>query len=139
MTPIFIDTSFFVALALEDDALWRLAHAWLKVLQGPFVTTEFVLLEIGDSLSKVHLRPVALNILSYAADDPMVTIVPADSNLFERGRALFQQRLDKEWSLTDCISFEVMREMKITDALTHDHHFAQAGFRALLREAPPNN
>jgi len=51
-----------------------------------------------------------------------------------RGLALFGSRLDKDWSLTDCISFEVMSSYGITEALTGDHHFTQAGFRALLLE-----
>jgi len=53
--------------------------------------------------------------------------------LFERGVGLFRQRPDKEWSLTDCISFVVMRDASLTEALTGDHHFEQAGFSALLR------
>ncbi len=61
-----------------------------------------------------------------------MTIVPSSSDLFWRGIKLFDARPDKEWSLTDCISFEVMAELGLTDALTADHHFEQAGFRALL-------
>ena len=46
---------------------------------------------------------------------------------------MLEQRQDKRWSFTDCISFAVMKQMKIADALTGDHHFEQAGFRALLK------
>ena len=59
-------------------------------------------------------------------------IVPASQDVFEQGVELFENRLDKDWSLTDCISFIVMRERGLTEALTGDHHFEQAGFRALL-------
>jgi uncharacterized protein len=64
---------------------------------------------------------------------PDVEIVPSTSDLFRRGTELFAARPDKEWSLTDCISFVVMNERGINDALTNDHHFEQAGFRILLK------
>jgi hypothetical protein len=62
-----------------------------------------------------------------------VLIVAPTLELFERGVEMFRQRPDKEWSLTDCISFVVMRDENIVDALTGDRHFEQAGFRALLK------
>jgi hypothetical protein len=61
-----------------------------------------------------------------------VVIVPADSSVFDAGMALYRRRTDKEWSLTDCISFVVMQRDGLTEALTGDHHFEQAGFTALL-------
>jgi predicted nucleic acid-binding protein len=65
--------------------------------------------------------------------DPYYVMVPASQELLDRGVTLYRQRPDKDWSLTDCISFVVMRERGITEALTADHHFEQAGFVALLR------
>ena len=65
--------------------------------------------------------------------DPDVTIVPSDAGLFAEGLALYASRTDKEWSLTDCISFVVMQRHQLNEALTGDHHFDQAGFKALLR------
>jgi predicted nucleic acid-binding protein len=56
-----------------------------------------------------------------------------DAKTFDLGLSLFSRRTDKEWSLTDCISFAVMQQRNITDALTTDHHFKQAGYTALLR------
>jgi len=61
-------------------------------------------------------------------------MVAGSSEWFARGLELFPARPDKEWSFTDCISFAVMTERGITDALTHDHHFEQAGFRVLMKE-----
>ena len=65
--------------------------------------------------------------------DPDALIVPGDDSLWERGRILFAQRPDKQWSLTDCISFVVMQDRGITEALTADHHYEQAGFVGLLK------
>jgi hypothetical protein len=60
-----------------------------------------------------------------------VTIIPADRAMLDRGLRLYSQRPDKDWSLTDCVSFVAMQDARVTDALTGDHHFEQAGFRAL--------
>ena len=65
--------------------------------------------------------------------DPDARILDADKQLFEAGLVLYRSRRDKEWSLTDCVSFVVMEQEGLTDALTGDHHFVQAGFHALLR------
>jgi hypothetical protein len=66
-------------------------------------------------------------------EDAEVTIVPPGPELFEAGLKLYSQREDKDWTLTDCISFVVMERMGIREALTGDHHFEQAGFTVLLR------
>lgn len=62
-----------------------------------------------------------------------LTIVPASRQLLDEGVALYESRPDKDWSLTDCISFVVMQRIGISEALTADHHFEQAGFLALLK------
>jgi predicted nucleic acid-binding protein len=62
-----------------------------------------------------------------------LVIVPPDTELFESGLELYEKRPDKDWSLTDCISFVVMKREGIVDALTGDHHFEQGGFNALLK------
>ena len=74
-----------------------------------------------------------LGLLEMLEKDTEVTLVPASADLWRGGIALFAARPDKDWSLTDCISFVVMQERSITDALTADHHFEQAGFMALLK------
>jgi len=75
-----------------------------------------------------------VNLVRDLQSDPSVRIVPASQALFQRGFDLFSDRPDKDWSLVDCISFVVMKQQRLKDALTTDHHFVQAGFRALLRE-----
>jgi hypothetical protein len=71
------------------------------------------------------------------SSSPAFEIVPATPELFEAGLQLHARRPDQTWSLTDCLSFEIMTCRGITRALTHDHHFEQAGFEALLRHDPP--
>jgi predicted nucleic acid-binding protein len=97
------------------------------------------LLEIGDALANRKTRRIAQGIIENLRRSPSTTILPAAAAQLARGQTLFDQAHDKDWSLTDCISFAMMREHEIGDALTHDHHFDQAGFRALLRVDPPAN
>ena len=111
--------------------------AWSTVVSGPFVTTEFVLLEFVNLLSTPRQRARAHAALSSIYADREIHVVPATAEAFARGLALHGARPDKSWSLTDYISFDVMRSTQATDSLTYDQHFEQAGFRALLRDKPP--
>ena len=97
------------------------------------VTTRAVLIEIGNALSKPRYRRAAVALLDALEADPRVEIVPVTDALYLEALQLFRARPDRKWGLTDCISFIVMRERGITDALTTDEDFEQAGFRALLR------
>jgi len=92
-----------------------------------------VLLEIGNALSKKRYRQAAGELLDALERDPQVEIVLLTEELYQQALALFCSRLDKEWGLIDCVSFIIMRERGLTNALTTDDHFEQAGFRALLR------
>jgi len=96
------------------------------------VTTHAVCMEIGNSFSAAHHRAKAVALLNGIADDAQFEVVPLSDALFNRGVALFSGRPDKDWSLTDCVSFLVMEDRGIRVALTPDHHFRQAGFEALL-------
>jgi len=93
-----------------------------------------VLIEIGNALSSRRLRHVAVQLLTTLESDPIVEIVPLSEDLYGRAFAFYRARPDKEWGLVDCISFVVMQERGIYEALTSDEHFRQAGFRALLRD-----
>ncbi len=103
----------------------RRQNAW-------FVTTEFVLLEVADALAKPPLRVPAIAEIDRLRQLTDLKIVPLDSALLADGWALYSQCLDKEWSLTDCTSFVVMSREQITEVVTSDHHFEQAGFVKLL-------
>ena len=133
MTAIFADTLFYVALLSRRDRRHRDARDWASQWRSPVVTTEFVLLEVANFFKQPEDRGKFAAFVQSLETDPATTIVPCDSIWFQRGLDRFSSRLDKEWSLTDCISFVVMDEYELTDALTSDHHFVQAGFNILLK------
>jgi hypothetical protein len=97
------------------------------------VTTAWVLLELANYLSKAENRRLFGSLYEDLKSHPRSRIVPASPELFERGIARYRERLDKDWSLTDCISFLVMEQHGLRDVLTVDHHFEQAGFTLLLK------
>jgi predicted nucleic acid-binding protein len=133
MNPIFVDSSYFLALLSPRDA-WHIAAIHLSGSnRAPVVTTEFVLLEVANTLSSSGRRAAFRAVLDDLHDDPNAVTVPASSELLRAGVNLYLNRPDKEWSLTDCTSFVVMEREGLTEALTADHHFEQAGFKALLR------
>jgi predicted nucleic acid-binding protein len=133
MRVLFADTSFYVAIFSPLDALHAKAKTLAAAHRGGVITTEFVLIEVGNFFCRGNGREVFKTVMENlrAAED--VEIVPASPGLFDKGLALFNSRPDKEWSLTDCTSFAVMQERAMTEALTADHHFVQAGFIALLK------
>jgi uncharacterized protein len=130
---VFADSYYYLAFVNEGDIGHRRALEFSRSYQGHAVTTEWVLTEVADALSGPEQRGVFLELLAELRRDSGLQIVDAGHGLFERGIALFSQRPDKAWSLTDCISFVVMEEHGIHDALTADHHFEQAGLVPLLR------
>lgn len=137
MNELFLDTSFSIGLVSPRDQTHEKAVVWSEKIENsriPMVTTQAVLLEIGNALSKSSFREVGIGLLENFENDPQTTIISLTDEIYKKGFELFRSRLDKEWSLVDCISFIVMRQRKITDALTTDKHFIQAGFRAILRE-----
>ena len=136
MTEVFLDTSFAIALSSVTDQnhlrAVKLANQ-IEVNRNRLVTTQAILLEIGNALSKQRHRAAAIQLLESLETDPSVEVVSLTNSLYRSAFNLFKQREDKEWGLVDCTSFIVMQNRGITDALTADTHFQQAGFRALLR------
>ena len=134
MKPLFLDASFIVALNATDDQ-WhaRAANYWPEVVsqQRQLLTTTFVLDEVATLLNSQGYHRRAVLVGTQLMEDPAGGMVHVDPDLLSRGWAYFCRRADKRYSLTDCISFVVMRELGIQQALTFDHHFAQAGFEAL--------
>ena len=100
----------------------------------PLVTTDEVLSEVVTLLSARGRRHMASEVVRAILSDPDVRVVEQSRESFLRGLAYFEQRQEREYSLTDCISMSLMRELGIFEVLTHDHHFEQEGFQALLRQ-----
>lgn len=134
---IFVDTSHLVAMALPKDSLHAAAMAWSQRVAEPLLTTSYVVCEFMNSLSSPALRGRAHGLLSLLLSSKDFVLLGDDREpLLSEGLNLHHQRGDKEWSLTDCISFIVMQRHGVKQALTYDHHFEQAGFEALLRRLP---
>jgi predicted nucleic acid-binding protein len=133
MKAIFGDTYYFLAIGNEHDQGHQRAVQYAASYKGQILTTEWVLTEVADALASPAQRGQFLTLLELIKDDSNWTVVAASHELFDRGIAFFSQRSDKSWSLTDCISFVVMQEHGLTEALTADHHFEQAGFIGLLK------
>lgn len=135
--PLFLDTAYVNALINTRDQWHEAAVRWeqrLAVDRRRLMTTEFVLVEIADGLAVVRFRVQAAQLIVALQASLLVEIIPASSKLFTAALELYRSRPDKDWGLTDCASFVVMRERALSEALTTDEHFRQAGFRALLLE-----
>lgn len=130
----FLDTAFVVALLNPKDALHEKAKSYLdSIKQAEEVwTTEAVLLEIGNAFSASR-RAEAANFIAQCFVTSNLHVVSVSTTLFQRALNFYRQRPDKEWGLTDCVSFSVTQDHDLIEALTYDVHFEQAGFRALLR------
>lgn len=134
MRTIFADSFFYFALVNSNDAAHAKATAFARGYTGRTVTTGWILTELADGWARpASRRPVFLQLSADLRAHPDTSIIPPTDQLLNEGVALYAQRSDKEWSLTDCISFVVMAREGITEALTGDHHFEQAGFVALLK------
>lgn len=136
MRTVFVDTGYWVAILNSDDGLHQTAvrvTAALSSLQ--IVTSEMVFAEVLNSFSKQgpFLRQNAVTLIQKSIRKSNVEIISQTSDLFYEALNLYQQRPDQAWSHTDCASFCIMRRKNIFEALTHDRHFEQAGFIALLR------
>lgn len=135
MTQVFVDTSYVIALLNRADPHHAVAVDWQGRLQSePWkqVTTTAVLLELGDGFSGRGRWSLVSPVLEALWNDRRVLILPVDTPLIQEARELRENRSDKDWGLTDCVSFVVMKSYGIRDALTADQHFEQAGYRRLL-------
>lgn len=136
MRRVFADTAYFVALARTRDQLHRQATYFHEHPPGPLLTTEWILTEVANRLADPPLREGFMRLLAQLRGRTDVEIVRVDHEHFQQGCELYGRRKDKDWSLTDCISFVIMREHGIDTALTSDEDFEQAGFQRLLDPGP---
>ena len=133
MSAVFADAFYFVGLINRADQHHAKITAAARQLRGAIVTTEWVLAEFADALASSASRSLVPDFIRALETDPKVKIIRASTGLFGRGLELYARRPDKHWSLTDCISFVVMQDEGLREALTGDEHFKQAGFVPLLK------
>ena len=130
---VFMDTFGLIAWINTRDAAHQPVKAYLEAYAGSIVTTEWVLLEFADAFSLSSVKPYAIEAIKRIHRLPMFLVVGFDAAVYQAGFDLYVSRSDKDWSLTDCISFAVMSARGLSEALTADHHFEQAGFRAVFK------
>ena len=138
MRGVFADAGYWIALVNPADKLHPKARAVSNSLGGAqIVTSEMVLIEVLNKFSGMGkaLRQLAVDLVEDLRSDSDVFIVPQSSLQFQEALSLYADRSDKAWGLTDCSSIRIMIRDGLTQALSHDHHFQQAGFRALLRDS----
>lgn len=135
MRKVFVDTAAWLALVNKTDGL----HSQAKEIRNELtqkkcsiVTSNLVLVETVNALSREAFRQTAIQFMQVLQNSKGIEIVEVDKGLFKQGWELFAARTDKDWSLTDCISFVIMKRQKIKNAFTSDHHFVQAGFEVLI-------
>ncbi|HEX5726706.1 MAG TPA: type II toxin-antitoxin system VapC family toxin [Longimicrobiaceae bacterium] len=132
---LFLDASYAIALGSARDQHHAQAVDLARKIEADqtrLVTTRAIVLEIGNALAKQRHRRAAVALLEALERDPRIEVVAISEALYHEGWALFRRHHDKEWGLTDCLSFVLMQQRGLTGALTTDDHFRQAGFTALL-------
>ncbi len=128
---IFLDTSFIVALINDRDEHHEEAQALSWFFDtADLALTEAVILEIGNGLAN-GFRKEAVEVIRILRTSDKTSILKVDGELLEQAISLYAQHADKKWGLVDCLSFIVMRENGVTEALSFDHDFEQAGFTLL--------
>ncbi len=133
MRTLFADTFYYIALLSPTDAAHTRAVEFTRTYNELMVTTAWIITELADGMADASNRQAFTNFYDALRVDPQVSVVQPEQYLFDEGLELYRTRPDKGWSLTDCISFVVMQRQGIIEALTGDHHFEQAGFKALFR------
>lgn len=125
---LFVDTGYVIALINQNDRYHQQALQLAEKYEGAsVVTTDAILLEIGNALSRIA-RNEATAILRHFQTAPEVTLVLLTPELMTAAMNLYAKYQDKNWGLVDCVSFVVMQERKFSVALAFDRHFLQAGF-----------
>jgi predicted nucleic acid-binding protein len=133
MNAVFADAFYFVARLNRHDQHHEHALALSRDIRAHLLTTDWVLMEVADALAESESRARIRELFVHLRQSPACEVVAASRDILDRALELYHQHADKEWTLTDCTSFVVMREREIAKALTADHHFEQAGFVPLLK------
>ena len=133
MNLVFADAYYFVARLNRRDQHHARVLKFSRDFRARILTSDWVLMEVADALAGSESRSRVRDFILHLRQSAACEIVPATRELLDRALELYHRHADKEWTLTDCVSFVIMRERKVTNALTGDKHFEQAGFVALLK------
>jgi len=135
MKDLFVDTSYFIALVNKNDQYHNAAKIRAKQITQDRTrchTSIPVLFEIADGFSRIGRRKIGMDLIENIIHSNNFIIHPFSEFLFSEATKLYLSRKDKEWGLTDCYSFLLMKDKNLSDALTSDKHFQQFGFEILL-------
>jgi predicted nucleic acid-binding protein len=136
MSAVFIDTSYFIALVNTSDAQHQSARDWAKrITENKMIChiTLPIVFEIADGFSKIARREIGMDLLEKITNADNFIIHPFSEITFKKAFQLWLSRKDKGWGLTDCYSFELMKEQNLSQVLTADKHFEQYGYPILLK------
>jgi uncharacterized protein len=137
MIEVFLDTTYAIALSNQADVFHQKAVQLAEQIEAAgilLVTTQLVLVRISNALSRQHYHEAAVSLLQAIDTDPNVDTIPLSESIYHDAYKLFCKQADKQWDMVDCISFIVMKEHGIKDALTTNLHFQQMGYCSLLRD-----
>ncbi len=137
MKTVFADSVYWIAVVKPGDPWGDAARTARRSLGNVrTLTTDEVLTEFLAALSRSGqvLRLQAANMVRAILTDPRVNVIPQSRDSFLGGLDLYEQRGDKEYSLTDCVSMKAMKSESIVNVLTNDHHFEQEGFNILMKK-----
>lgn len=132
MRAVFADAFYFFSLLSASDQAHGLAVDFSRRQKVLVVTTAWVLTEFADGFARTARRAAVAPLIERISHHPRWDVLPPGEEFYVRGLTLYENRPDKRWSLTDCISFVVMVDHGLTEALAGDRHFERAGFAALL-------
>jgi predicted nucleic acid-binding protein len=136
MPRFFADTFYWVALLSRHDTWHERVTAFNRTLRrdDKLLTTDAILLELLAAFSGTgpHMRQQAVIRVEAMFSNPFIHVIEVTRALFLEGLAFYKSRPDKAYSLTDCLSMQVMHREGLHEVLTHDHHFTQEGFRILF-------
>lgn len=133
---VFVDSFAWIAVINKSDNYHRISLKTLEEFLNKHVnliTTNYAIVETINALSKVEFRKAVIEFINKLERSPSVEIVKITDEIYNNAWTLYQQRMDKNWGITDCTSFEVMRMFNIRKAFTNDKHFEQAGYSVVVK------
>jgi predicted nucleic acid-binding protein len=133
---VFVDTVAWLALINKSEILHAAARQVRDSLmqqKARLFTSDYVVVEVANALARIPFRSAAVRLVDFIRSSGTVDVLLITPSVFEEAWDFYKARTDKDWSLTDCTSFVVMKSRGIERAFTADRHFEQAGFTVLIR------